>query len=86
GYQWWQLEFLKEGDSTEIVHWGWAGWRTDAVASQFVPTEAMACTMSAEEGQKWPQRRRQYPKSTEGASNGQPRLKANLTGRPHCLA
>ncbi|MEX1165290.1 MAG: hypothetical protein WEK74_00180 [Hydrogenophaga sp.] len=36
--------------------------------------KAMGCAMGAEEGQKWPQRCRQHPNSTEGAPNGQSRF------------
>jgi len=59
---------------TEMVHWDWVGWWMPLRVS-FVPTEkAMACAMAAEEGQKWPQRCRQHPNSTEGAPKEQSRL------------
>jgi len=54
---------------SEIVHWGWVGWSMPLQVS-FVPTEkALACAMAAEEGQKWPLRRRKHPNSTDGAPN-----------------
>ncbi|MEX1167731.1 MAG: hypothetical protein WEK74_12855 [Hydrogenophaga sp.] len=55
--------------------------------ASFVPTEkAIACAMGAEVGQKWPQRRRQYPNSNEGAPNGQSRFKQHAVDVERCGA
>ena len=59
--------------STEMVHWGWVGWR---LRVSFVPTEKAP----------WPQPppRRQHPNSTDGAPNGPSRFKSSPPGCGGC--